>query len=222
MRAGWVKRVLFLADRVALVQPGGERVQDPPAVGDDGEPGEREVRRGPGLRVDVPDDDGPDRPGSPTAGAGSGRATSTWSIVDEAHRSVYAKYGAIFDYFDSFLVGLTATPKDEVDRNTYSLFHLEEGVPTDAYSLDEAVARRVSWSRRWRCRCRCKFLRQGIRYDDLSEDEKDAWDALEWSEDGVIPDRGGCQPGQLVAVQHRHRRQGTGHVDDARPSGRRR
>ena len=60
-------------------------------------------------------------------------------IIDEAHRSVYQKYRAIFDYFDSLLVGLTATPKDEIDRNTYGLFDLERGVPTDAYSLDEAV-----------------------------------------------------------------------------------
>src|SRR2546427_10399922 len=60
-------------------------------------------------------------------------------IIDEAHRSVFQKYRAIFDYFDSLLVGLTATPKDEVDRNTYSLFDLENGVPTDAYSLEEAV-----------------------------------------------------------------------------------
>ena len=60
-------------------------------------------------------------------------------VIDEAHRSVYQKYGAIFDYFDSLLVGLTATPKDEVDHNTYRLFDLEDGVPTDAYGLDEAV-----------------------------------------------------------------------------------
>ena len=60
-------------------------------------------------------------------------------IIDEAHRSVFQKYRAIFEYFDSFLVGLTATPKDEVDRNTYGLFDLEPGVPTDAYALEEAV-----------------------------------------------------------------------------------
>ena len=60
-------------------------------------------------------------------------------VIDEAHRSVYQKYGAIFAWFDSLLVGLTATPKDEVDHNTYRLFHLEDGVPTDAYSLDDAV-----------------------------------------------------------------------------------
>jgi type I restriction enzyme, R subunit len=109
-------------------------------------------------------------------------------IIDEAHRSVFQKYRAIFDYFDSLLVGLTATPKDEVDRNTYSLFELENGVPTDAYSLDEAVndgylvpARSVSVPLR--------FQREGIKYDDLSDDDKDQWDALEWDEDGTVPDR---------------------------------
>jgi type I restriction enzyme, R subunit len=52
---------------------------------------------------------------------------------------VYQKYRAIFEYFDSLLVGLTATPKDEIDVNTYALFDLERGVPTDAYGLDDAV-----------------------------------------------------------------------------------
>ena len=108
-------------------------------------------------------------------------------VIDEAHRSVYQKYRAIFAYFDSLLVGLTATPKDEVDRNTYSLFHLENGVPTDAYSLDEAVQEGylvppVAVS------VPLKFQRQGIRYDELSEEEKDQWDSMEWSDDGDVPD----------------------------------
>src|SRR5579875_3415788 len=60
-------------------------------------------------------------------------------VMDEAHRSVYQKYRAIFEYFDSLLVGLTATPKDEIDINTYGLFDLERGVPTDAYQLEDAV-----------------------------------------------------------------------------------
>ncbi len=109
-------------------------------------------------------------------------------IIDEAHRSVYQKYRAIFDYFDSLLVGLTATPKDEVDRNTYGLFDLENGVPTDAYALDEAVKdgflvppKAVSVP--------LKFQREGITYDDLSEEEKEQWDALEWDEEGDVPDR---------------------------------
>ncbi len=101
---------------------------------------------------------------------------------------VFQKYRAIFDYFDSLLVGLTATPKDELDRNTYSLFDLEDGVPTDAYGLDEAVRdgflvppRAVSVP--------LKFQREGIRYDALSDEDKDQWDALEWDDDGNVPDR---------------------------------
>jgi type I restriction enzyme R subunit len=107
-------------------------------------------------------------------------------VIDEAHRSVYRKYGAIFDYFDSLLVGLTATPKDEIDRDTYRLFDLQRGVPTDAYGLDDAVKdgflvppRAVSVP--------LKFQREGIKYDDLSEEEKEAWDAIEWDEDGNVP-----------------------------------
>jgi len=107
-------------------------------------------------------------------------------VIDEAHRSVYQKYRAIFEYFDALLVGLTATPKDEIDRNTYRLFDLESGVPTDAYALDEAVAdkhlvppKAVSVP--------LKFQREGIRYNDLSEEEKEQWDALEWNEEGTTP-----------------------------------
>ena len=51
-------------------------------------------------------------------------------IVDEAHRSIYNKYRDIFNYFDAPLVGLTATPKDEIDKNTYDVFELETNVPT--------------------------------------------------------------------------------------------
>ncbi|MBW8882932.1 MAG: DEAD/DEAH box helicase family protein, partial [Asticcacaulis sp.] len=109
-------------------------------------------------------------------------------VIDEAHRSVYQRYGAIFDYFDSLLVGLTATPKDEIDHNTYGLFDLEDGVPTDAYSLEQAVADEylvppVSVS------VPLKFVRDGIKYDELSETEKEQWDMLEWDdEDGDPPD----------------------------------
>ena len=108
-------------------------------------------------------------------------------VIDEAHRSVYQKYRSIFAWFDSLLVGLTATPKDEVDHNTYALFNLEDGIPTDAYSLDEAVAEGylvppVAVS------VPLKFMREGIRYEDLSEEEKEEWDAKDWNEDGIVPD----------------------------------
>ena len=143
-------------------------------------------------------------------------------IIDEAHRSVYQKYRAIFEYFDSYLVGLTATPKDEIDHNTYSLFDLEEGVPTDAYPLEDAVKdgflvpmKAVSVP--------LKFQREGIKYDDLSEEEKEEWDAKEWSEDGEVPDRVEAEGRQQMALQRGHGRQGPRASDDARPkSGRRR
>ena len=102
-------------------------------------------------------------------------------VIDEAHRSVYRKYRAIFDYFDCLLVGLTATPRDEIDRDTYSLFELEKGVPTDSYDLEQAVAdgflvppRAVSVP--------LKFQREGIKYDELSDEEKEQWEMLEWQE----------------------------------------
>ncbi|MGI8670689.1 MAG: DEAD/DEAH box helicase family protein [Aridibacter sp.] len=108
-------------------------------------------------------------------------------IIDEAHRSVYKKYQAIFDYFDSYLIGLTATPKSEVDRNTYRLFELKDGEPTDAYELDDAVREKylvpsVKFS------MPTGFTREGIKYSDLSEEEKDAWDEIEWNEEGDTPD----------------------------------
>ena len=109
-------------------------------------------------------------------------------IIDEAHRSVYQKYRAIFEYFDSYLVGLTATPKDEIDHNTYSLFDLQDGVPTDAYPLEDAVKDGFLVPMK-AVAVPLKFQREGIKYDDLSEEEKEEWDAKEWSEDGEVPDR---------------------------------
>ena len=64
-------------------------------------------------------------------------------IIDEAHRSIYQKYKAIFDYFDAMLIGLTATPKKDIDRNTYSLFGIEDDDPTFAYELNTAVEQGV-------------------------------------------------------------------------------
>lgn len=102
-------------------------------------------------------------------------------IIDEAHRSVYQKYKAIFEYFDSYVIGLTATPKDEVDHNTYSLFDLEDGVPTDAYGLEEAVRDKFLVPPR-AVSVPMKFQREGIAYKDLSEEEKERWDAIEWKD----------------------------------------
>lgn len=190
MRANWCKRVLFLADRVALVRqahnnfkkhlpsaPSANLIQahDPQKNNhhaarvclstyptmmnliDEMESGQR--RFGPG-HFDL-------------------------IVIDEAHRSIYRKYRSIFDYFDSLLVGLTATPRDEIDRDTYSLFELERGVPTDSYELDQAVADRFLVPPR-AISVPLRFVREGIKYDDLSDEEKTKWDALEW--EGKLPD----------------------------------
>lgn len=96
-------------------------------------------------------------------------------IVDESHRSIYRKYRAIFDYFDAILLGLTATPKDEIDRNTYEVFDLENGVPTYAYELDQAV--RDGYLVDYRTiETKLKFLEEGIHYDELSEEEKEKYE----------------------------------------------
>ena len=93
-------------------------------------------------------------------------------IIDEAHRSIFNKYGAIFSYFDSLLVGLTATPKDEVDANTYDLFNCESGVPNFAYSLKEAVEDHYLVPYKLVNRT-TENLEDGISYDDLSDKDKE-------------------------------------------------
>src|SRR3546814_18300535 len=108
-------------------------------------------------------------------------------IIDEAHRSVYQKYGAIFRYFDSYLIGLTATPRDEVDRDTYHLFGLDTGVPTDTYGLEEAVADGYLVPPRAQS-VPGKFVRGGIRYDELSGEGKGDGEWREWGGSEEHPD----------------------------------
>ncbi|MDB4818480.1 DEAD/DEAH box helicase family protein [Acidimicrobiales bacterium] len=181
-RANWAKRVLFLADRTALVRQAvnafKEHLPDSAPVNLVEEPDEEgriyvstyQTMMG---KIDEKKPDGTFR---------FGVGYFDLIVIDEAHRSVYKKYRSIFEYFDSFLVGLTATPKDEVSKNTYDLFDLETGVPTDAYSLDEAISdsylvppKGVSVP--------LKFMREGIKYDELSEDEKEEFDEIDWGED---------------------------------------
>ena len=185
MRANWAKRILFLADRVALVNQavGAFKTflrQASPVnlVTDRSAHGRVYVSTYPTMMGLIDEMQGASRRFGP--------GHFDLIIIDEAHRSVYRKYRAIFDYFDSLLVGLTATPKDEVDRDTYSLFDLERGIPTEVYGLDEAVKdgflvppKAVSVP--------LKFQREGISYNELSQDEKEDWDAIEWDEEGSIP-----------------------------------
>ena len=109
-------------------------------------------------------------------------------IVDEAHRSIYNKYRDIFTYFDAPLVGLTATPKDEIDKNTYEVFELESGVPTYGYELAQAVkdGYLVDFLS---VETKLKFIEQGIAYDELSEEDREAYEATFEDENGELPER---------------------------------
>ena len=187
MRCNWVKRALFLADRVALVDQTIKVLK-------------KHLPEASPVNL-VTEKDGEGRVFACTYQTMMGLIDDTKEsekrfsvahfdiiIVDEAHRSVFQKYRHIFNNFDALLLGLTATPKDEIDRNTYGLFDLESGVPTDAYGLEDAVKdgflvppQAVSIP--------LKFQRQGINYSQLSETEREEWDAIEWDDEGNIPDR---------------------------------
>lgn len=107
-------------------------------------------------------------------------------IIDEAHRSIYKKYQSIFEYFDGLLVGLTATPRSDVDRNTYSFFELENNVPTFAYEYQEAIddGYLVDYHN---IKTSTEFLERGIKYSQLREDEKEEYENL-FEEDEAVPE----------------------------------
>ena len=108
-------------------------------------------------------------------------------VCDEAHRSIYNKYKDIFTYFDAHLVGLTATPRDEIDKNTYGIFELENGVPTYGYELAQAVqdGYLVDFMS---VETKLKLIEQGIVYDDLSEEDKEAYENFFANEEGEMPE----------------------------------
>ena len=109
-------------------------------------------------------------------------------ICDEAHRSIYNKYRDIFNYFDAPLVGLTATPKDDIDKNTYEIFELESGIPTYGYELAQAVQDGflVDFLS---VETELKFIEQGIAYDELSAEEKEEYEKTFTMENGELPEK---------------------------------
>ncbi len=186
MRAGWVKRALFLADRIALVNQavGAFKTHLPDVttvnlITERREEGRVYVSTYPTIMGLIGDADAGDK-------RRFGPGFFDIVVIDEAHRSIYQKYRAIFGYFDSLLVGLTATPKDEVAHDTYGLFDLEPGVPTDYYDLDEAVAEGFLVPPR-AITVPLKFPREGIRYDDLSDEEKERWESQDWGDENEEP-----------------------------------
>ncbi len=139
-KCNWAKRILFLADRNALVTQAKNAFKE-------------HLPHLSAIDLTQDKDDGTARVVFSTYPTMMNRIDQITSngerqfsighfdviIIDEAHRSVYQKYQAIFDYFDAILIGLTATPKKDIDRNTYQLFEIEDDNPTFAYELDTAV-----------------------------------------------------------------------------------
>ncbi len=168
-RNGWVKNVLFLADRTSLVKQAHKNFvkllpNETTSVLNEG--GERDMNAKITFStyqtmINFIDTD--EKPFS------VGRFDLI--IIDEAHRSIFGKYGAIFNYFDAMLIGLTATPRDEVDKSTYDIFEMEQGSPNYAYELEDAVSdgylvNYVGFKRG------TMILKEGIKYSNLTEEEK--------------------------------------------------
>lgn len=190
-KAGWVKRVLFLADRRELVGQAAAAFKEHL-------PGTTTVNllkeRNDTARVYVSTYQTILNLINEVSDSGERRFGPGYFdlvIVDEAHRSIFNKYKAIFDYFDALLVGLTATPKNEIDRNTYRVFNLEEGNPTDAYDLEQAKADGYLVGP-FTINVPLRFPQRGIRYDDLPDEEKAQWDELDWDEEDGAPDEVGA------------------------------
>jgi len=171
-KANWAKRVLFLADRNALIHQAKVNLNDYlpnlPAVDltkEKEDESSRIVFSTYQTIINMIDGESD----------GNNRFYSVGHfdviIFDEIHRSVYNRYKHIFKYFDGIRIGLTATPKSEADRDTYALFGMEPNNPTFAYELEQAV------NDQWLVPPRAisvpiKFQRKGIKYAELSEDEK--------------------------------------------------
>ena len=168
-RNDWVKNVLFLADRTSLVKQAHKNFvkllpNEPTCVLNEG--GERDLNARITFStyqtmINFIDTD--------EKIFSVGRFDLI--IIDEAHRSIFGKYGAIFNYFDAMLIGLTATPRDEVDKSTYDIFEMEQGSPNYAYELEDAVSdgylvNYVGFKRG------SVILKEGIKYNNLTEDEK--------------------------------------------------
>lgn len=184
-RNKWIKNVLFLADRTALVTQAKRNFNKLlpnytiSVLSDkDKEPDLNARLVFSTYQTMINLIDGDDR----TFGIGR----FDLIIIDEAHRSIFNKYKAIFTYFDSLLVGLTATPRDEIERSTYSTFDLEEGVPTFHYEMEEAVRDHylVGYTVLDRT---TKFLKQGVKYSELSKEEKEEYEKTFLTPEGELP-----------------------------------
>ena len=174
---GWIKNALFLADRTALVRQAKKNFKHQlpelslcNLLDSKDNPESRMVFSTYPTMMNAIDD-----VKNSTGEKLFTRGHFDLIIIDESHRSIYKKYQAIFSYFDAILIGLTATPRNDLDKNTYEIFELENNVPTYAYELDEAIndGYLVPYHT---IETKMKFLEEGIHYDDLPEEEKELFE----------------------------------------------
>lgn len=177
IKRGWVKNILFLADRTALVKQAKKNFKAllPELslcnlLDSKDNPESRMVFSTYPTMMNAIDD------------VKNKRSEKLFTsghfdliIIDESHRSIYKKYQDIFNYFDAILLGLTATPKNDLDKNTYSIFELENNVPTYAYELGEAIQDGFLVPYHT-IETKMKFLEEGIHYDDLTDEEKEQFE----------------------------------------------
>lgn len=188
MRNDWVKNVLFLADRTALV---GQAHKNYEALLPSVSMSVLSEEKAPDMQARILFStyqtminylDREDKAFS------VGRFDLI--IIDEAHRSVFGRYGAIFNYFDSLLIGLTATPRDEIDRNTYDLLQLDNGMPNYSYDIDEAV--RDGYLCPYKTlQYHSKIMERGAKWDEMSKEDREEAERLmdyEKSLAGLGPD----------------------------------
>lgn len=172
MRTGWVERVLFLVDRIALrdqtLDAFKEHLPDEPRWP---KQGEKEIASDRRIYVST----------YPTMLNVIRSDEKTLSphffdliVVDESHRSIYNTYQEILDFFNTITLGLTATPTDVIDHNTFQLFETEDGIPTYAYSYDEAVNHIPPYLNNFQVmKIKTKFQEDGINKRTIAlEDQK--------------------------------------------------
>ena len=176
LECNWAKRILFLADRISLVKQA--KVNFVKLLPEHSCVNLLEEKDNPDARIAFSTYntmmtliDGSKNDEGRFYGVGH----FDLIIIDEAHRSIYKKYQAIFQYFDALFLGLTATPKNRIDHNTYHVFGLPDKSPTDAYTFEEAVESKHLVPYR-SIEVPTKFLREGIKYDELSEAEKEQFE----------------------------------------------
>ncbi|WP_400232521.1 type I restriction endonuclease subunit R [Methanomethylophilus alvi] len=189
LRKGWIRNVLFLADRTSLVSQAADNftkllpsLSTTNLCKNNCDTHARCVLSTYQTMINLIDDV---REKDNTRTFSNGHFDLI--IVDEAHRSIYNKYREIFDYFDGLLVGLTATPKDDIDKNTYEVFNLEKGIPTYGYELAQAVSDGFLVDYR-SVEVETKFLDRGVVYVDLTPEEKDEYEEL-FIGDEVLPEK---------------------------------